>query len=466
MTTERLRALDAIDPPDQWDDIVARAAESGAASGVADAPLRTGGRRSRRALAVAAVLLVVVAIAGALVLTRPHGGEAPPVDEPPVDWPAKDDPAEIWGHEWQLVEIVAGDAAEREQVHVGDGVPLRLDLSEPGRFSLTACNTWTGEASTSGDLFLPTGGSSTLAACLDPLERLVDLLFSAPSRIDLRGTDLVLTQIPDPRVDGEAPRAVGPQLSFGFTRTDALTFREQFWGRAWQVTALAEPGGTEREVDEEGMAPIGATTVGRIDLPECGNPWALFDADTLERQGDWSVWRGSCPYGPAGHEADVRLVRAILTDVDGAEVDDGTVEITSPAGTLRARSVPVSTERQPEGLYGDRWVVVAADDGAERVDLPADLVLDARGADQAVTLPACAGVVGGPSELVEEGVSTRLRVERTPESSRGDCYGSLARVFPFFDALFAGEPELVIYGNRASLAIAGKQVTLMRIGPI
>ena len=72
MPDDPMRALDDVPAPDLWDEITARAAGG-------DLPVDRHGRH-RPLLAVAAVVLVLAAVAGGLVLAARGGDPSPAVD--------------------------------------------------------------------------------------------------------------------------------------------------------------------------------------------------------------------------------------------------------------------------------------------------------------------------------------------------------------------------------------------------
>lgn len=139
-----LRALDDVEAPDQWDDVVARSARGDHLV----EPAAAGRGRAARVL-VAAVLVVVV---GAVVAVVASGGgddgeevatdEAPTADTAP-DGIGEEEPVGFWGRTWRveaIVETPEGSLDPRVIAPPADGSPLRLDATVEGRVAFNGCN--------------------------------------------------------------------------------------------------------------------------------------------------------------------------------------------------------------------------------------------------------------------------------------------------------------------------------------
>jgi heat shock protein HslJ len=274
-----LRSLDAVDAPDQWDDIVTRAAD-GSTDGLTVAPEPTGGARPRL-LAVAAVLLVVAALAAALVLRPGDSGRL-------------DDPAAIWGHRWQLVRLDVAGGTVDEQLQTIHGDPVVLDATSEGRLVTEVCNRFTVDADLQGDQlrFDPPGPPAI--HCPDELDDLLALLFTSSATVEVDGSRLVLRtpEAPWHRILEPAPDPfLPPQASYAFVRSDAVPpgdssgpsdpVPDGFFGHRWAMVQALDDG--VRLAQPRDYEIVAAADPDTFEAPGCDHVHgpASIDADRI-----------------------------------------------------------------------------------------------------------------------------------------------------------------------------------------
>jgi heat shock protein HslJ len=457
-----IRSLDAVVPPDQWDDIVLRArvpeagvsGEHGAAvpAGVGD---RRADRTSRIIVAAAAAVMVVAGLAVGLAVSGR--------DATPAAGPAMDDPAGIWGHSWQLTRIEAGDGVATDELADGESGPVRLDLRSEGRVSVRACNTFEGALELDGDLLRMGSMTTTAVGCGDPIDTLVSTLLDAPARVDLRGSTLVLRSIPPPATDGAGAEAKHPLLVATFVRTDALSAAQQFWGQSWRVTSVADRTGTPKVRPSQEAPLIDTTATGRIQLSTCGHPSlrAAIDGDRLVPGGPWADSQPNHGYCLEAPSDDV--IRAVFRSQDATVAVKGrAVTVTAHEGVVRAVLAPTSFASE---LFGHEWVIVRALDHDEDQRVPGDFHLTARRDPKQVTVPGCLPDVGGPASMD----GSTLTVVVLPPSGRGDCSDALGpntgwlTLADWFREFFAAPLSVTVIGQRASIEREGMTVVLLRV---
>ncbi len=129
------RALDGVQPPDQWDDITARAAGAGPSDLT---PVATSSLTRRPFLFAAAAVLAVLAIATGLVLTQRDDG-SDQVVAGPSSLNGSDDPSEAFGRRWVLTQLQRN--GETLDLHAAGRSPtLVLDLTVDGEASFRRCS--------------------------------------------------------------------------------------------------------------------------------------------------------------------------------------------------------------------------------------------------------------------------------------------------------------------------------------
>lgn len=451
MTTDPLRSLDGIEPPDRWEHIALRAAASGpGALQDAPAPVADGSSGRRPVALAAAMVLVVAALAGALAI-RAHQPGAP-------DRAAgQGDPADIWGHRWQLVRVDVAGGSVTDQLLNSQGDPVVLDASTRGTIAIVPCNQQTADAVIRGGRLRLSGGLTTAMGCGDPLESWIRL---DRSRIQVRGDALVL--------QGHLP----PHATYRFVRTDRMPVWQQFWNRSWRVTSTVDRSGTTWKPRAAKGPVLDAQERGRLTLGVCGRARARFRDGRL-----WvsTTWAGMpnlqlCPYGPD------RQGPGTVKDVMGGhrsvvEVRGRWLTIRSSAGELRATATSANA---PAELFGHRWAVVDVS-GLGTPDVPrAGFVLTASGEPgrTTVTVPGCATKVGGEAAL-RRGV---LRIDVAPPNSTARCREALDQrssgelaLAEWFRGFFAQDLSVLVLGQRAMLSADDDppyaEVSLVRLDP-
>lgn len=437
MTPKRdlLRALDAVEPPDQWDDIVAR---SLADDGHDDLMVPSSTLvRSRRPLAVAAVVLVVVALAAALALGPGRGSDR------------AGGPNQIWGHRWQLVRVDAAGGAITTNLTGGEG-PVVLDLRTPGEFRIAPCNILHGEAHLEGDRFRITEGFSTAGGCLDPLESLIQL---DGARASIDGDQLTMTQAKD------------PTATYTFIRTDALTPAEEFWGRRWRITSGEDASGEPwKEQPEQGPV-IDAIDRGRLEIDTCRRVGADAriegDPGRLALDGTWKTLRtGSCQGRPMDD-----VIWGVFTHPDTTvSIDGERFAVRSSGGSIRGVMTGLPSQG-PTALFGHRWGVALVLEKAEPIDVPRGYVLTAAEGPLGIEVPGCE--VRGPASI---GADDLVTVDIQPVPEQVHCAdavdprykGGLA-LGEWFREFFAEPVEVTVIGDRALLHRPGRSVALVRL---
>lgn len=428
-----LRSLDAVDAPDQWDDIVRRARDGdGGGALVTPLPVEVPGR-SRRPLAVAAVVLVIAALAAALVL-RPGGGSE-----------RAGNADQIWGHRWQLSRIDAGGGSVTTDLTGPEG-PIVLDTRTWGEFQIQPCNNVHGKAALEGDRFVMSEAFSTMAGCIDPLESLIDL---DGARVAVDGDRLTMS------------RSKEPAATYTFIRTDALTPTEAFWGRHWRVTSGADASGGEWKEDPGDGPIIDATRAGRLQIDTCQQVGAdaSIDGDRIELDGTWETLRmGYCQQRSMDD-----VIRGIFTHPDATVgVDGERFAVRSSGGVVRGvmTGVPV---QGPAALFGHRWAVVAVLERDDPVAVPADYVLTATDRPRSISVPGCPTDYGGGAAVAEDGMVTI--VDPIP-GAVGSCTSvdpDVLDIAAWFRTFFTAPFEVAVLGERALLRQQGRQVALVRL---
>lgn len=333
--TDPTSALDGASPPDQWDEITARAAEM-------TSPIADDDRSPRRValLTAGAAVALVALVIGAIVLTSGDDGEDTVAAAPSSGAEALDDPSEIWGRVFVLTRLTLnrGDVpipARGTGVDTGDepaGGPIHLDLRTEGAISFTGCNSGGGPARLEGDR-LSTGGewSSTAAGCFDKEgqqlmeidEIMADLFLSSPT-VELRGDRLVLSagateaELVDREAEGTVPTASTPVTD----RTDPSSE---------PTTTLSDPpdgaepspgeivnGGYVADGDADcvvGVVASGsAVSSGDVLVPGPADPPVL----DWERQDGQGLWHSGLP--EVGIE--VRSPGTVVTDLVGERTEE------------------------------------------------------------------------------------------------------------------------------------------------
>jgi hypothetical protein len=442
--SRRLRALDSVEPPEQWDRIVGLAAERSPA--LADAP---GARTTRRTrgLVVAAALLVVVAIAAGLAASR-SGDQGV----------AGDPPSALWGHRWQLVRVDAGDASIDQELTSAAGEPIVLDATVEGTLAIQVCNQMEMKATLDGDQLEIIEEFQTAAGCTDVLDQFVRF---ESTRVQVDGTTLVVEQTAD----------LGARSTF--ERIDAGSFLPPLlWGHRWHVTG-GSINGVELDVEPGSPVVIDARSEGMLVVNTCGGTSAAFalDGKQLTPAGGWQERMVRCAPSPKLLLA--TEVRDLLSGgVELTFTDGGRLQLTSTTGQVQAEPGPTS---DPWELWGDpfdpfdpstaRWGVVEALEQAEPRDLVDRPVLTATIASEepyrTVAISAGCASVGGKAEVDED---AGILVPLTPWTYEAqDCPDAAKSQSRWFEDLLADGPSVVVIGQRARISVPGRSILLIRL---
>jgi heat shock protein HslJ len=300
-----LRALDRVQPPDLWPDILDRAATPGR---------EEPGRGRNRILLAAAVVVVLAGLVGGLVVTQLGGDDAAPTEEP----------ASLWGQRWQLQTLVE----DGTPIDLG-GESAGLDLRREGRIWFSACNSQGGSAQlVDGRLEVGEIGG-TEAACggvASTLDQVLRGLIEASPTVEVSAGRLVL-------------RSPSTEAVFAPVAVDEAAF----WGHVWNLEELSVgedrvevPDGVEGTIARSGStAPyLDTTQVGEVGYGGCGGGGldAHLEGERLVADDDW---------GQEGRRCDVALmdvddvIAALLVSDPIVDVDEGRLTILG-GGTLAA----------------------------------------------------------------------------------------------------------------------------------
>lgn len=385
------RTLDGVSPPEQWDDIVARADAPGHLD-VAAEPGR--GRRVPRPALVAAALLVVVGALGAFALTR-----SDPDDRTRVNG-ASDPHATFWGTRW-MVEIVTRD----DQFVASGSAPstLVLDTRTTGTIRFEPCVLGIRRAHLDGDRLRSDPPARTRATGCAP---------GAPGRADqaLTGAEAFLTDLldRDPTVavaDDTATLTAGPdQATLRRLPADPPAGRGE---RRWVAVAGTVDGAA---VDLAAARGFVVRTDGD-ELTVDGLPCRRYVGPTVD--GAWlpAVGRGTCVEptdSPQARWADVLF--GATNEFDRSPVPAATVTVDGDRLTMAHTGATFTFQvgDDPAGLWGRRWTVARITvDGAPvpLLALPAGSVnapgptVDTAQPDGQVYVRGC-NTLGRPARLV------------------------------------------------------------------
>ena len=453
-----LRSLDAVEPPDQWDDIVARAAD--ATRPGPEAPASEGTGRGRVLATLAAAVHVIAGLAVGVAVAGRGGDDR---DHTPATGSA-DDPDGIWGHEWQLTQFdIGGGSVTQELADIAAAMPVRLDLRTRGEGALSVCSVIEGPVSLDGDLLQMSSMEALAGGCTDPIDVLMATLVESPARVELRGDTVVLRSIPAPTTDASVPVASHPLPEATFVRVDALTAEQQLWGQTWQVVGVRDATGDDAEVDPRTAPKIDATERGRLVLSTCRQPAldATVSDDRIEVDGPWKPTGPLAEHCVDGPSDDV--VRAVLRGQDARiEVDGSDLTVTAHEGVVRARLRPTSNASE---LFGHEWAVVRVVDPASDLRVPDGFHVTADRDARTVAAWGCPGDVGGPARID----GGRLVIDVAPTGGNGSCADAIGSnkgwlaLSGWFRDLFAAPMDVEVVGQRASIARDGKQVVLVRL---
>lgn len=243
----RLRALDRVEPPDQWDDIVLRADSDLARLQLR--PVRTGQR-----LLVAAVLLVLAGVAGVLVMSTSTGERG---DLEAVAADGGSAPAYPGG----------GGGAPGTAATTPEGEPVPTTASDAADGPEDGSDS--GGSSGSGD---DAGGSSGSTGSGVRTTTTV-----APSGTT---TTVVAPSTSTTPTTVTVPADAVPADSGGGTPTDPP--RSPLWGARWQAVALSQAGASV-PMDPERIISVDARTEGELSLMVCNRipATASIDGDRL-----------------------------------------------------------------------------------------------------------------------------------------------------------------------------------------
>lgn len=299
----RLRALDGVEPPDQWDDIVSRADT--------DLPrLQLHPARASHRLLVAAVLLVLAGVAGALVVSTATGdrGELEAVAADGGSTPAF--PA-------------GGGGAPGTAATTPDGLPVPTTApggsggsgpgSQGGGSSGSSGSSGSGgqgggsgsAGGTRTTTTVASGGTTTTAVAPTTTAPSSATTVTAPTEGDAGG------EVPD----DPPPSPV--------------------WGKRWQVLLMAQ-GGVSRPMGTDRLLSVDARTEGQLAVAVCNKTpgTASIDGDRLVVSIGSSAGR-TCGEPLDGHEA---FLLAVLDEDPTFAVEGNRLVLT--AGNRRVELTP------------------------------------------------------------------------------------------------------------------------------
>lgn len=456
MTAEdSMRALDSVAPPEQWNEIEARAARPEEAA-VADAPAPVGGSTGRRLLAATAAVAAVAGIAVGLAMVR-AGDEADEVGSGPVAEGASGQG--FWGNRWQLVGIDVGGASVTEELITGDGSPILLDARVEGELVYQVCNAARIRAQVADGRLAYEEAFQTAAGCPDPLDQLV---WFEDAEVLVEGTSLELAR--------PATRGV-PALTYRFVREGSLTLAQQLWGRRWRVTSIEDSAtGTRIEptADDDLLLDLSAEREGLVEVNACGghSAFASLEGEVLA-VGAWQQRMADCGWQP--RFAWVDRVEEVLGAGAAVRVEGTQLTLASDAGVVEA----ILAAPRPDlfDLFADpfdpgtaRWLIVEARDRGEPQAWAEPPVLAARRQPESpellVTVAGCNGA-GGEVEIDDE--ASRLVPVEPWAHTRMGCTEVLGAQDRWFEELLLAGPEVQVVSQRASIGIPGRQLVLVRL---
>ena len=293
-----MRALDEVQPPDQWDDIVARSA-------TADVELAPTGATHHlyRRLLVAAVVLAVLGLTGVVALSVRSGDAKDSEAVTATDGGSPRTSIPTDGATGPVITLPDGSPAPTTTIGSkgGDGSP-----SGGGTGSGSGSGTGTGNGTGGGT---GTGGNGNHSGST-----------TTPHRVTTTTTAV-------PGVSSTtAPTTTAPVTTTTTPNTSPPSGgSEGFWGHKWTVTALAD-GGTSRSLGSRAMV-LDATSEGRVSILVCNRLGgsATLEGDQLSVQLDPTTTMG-CGEPIDGNEA---LVAALLQGNPTVSVSDNHLTLTS-----------------------------------------------------------------------------------------------------------------------------------------
>lgn len=302
----RLRALDGVEPPDQWDDIVLRAE-----SDLPRLQLRPAPAAHR--LLVAAVLLVLAGVAGALVMSTSTGGDEPEV----VAADGGSTPAFPAG---------GGGGAPGNAPTTPDGLPVPTTV--PGGSGESGSGSGSAGSSGSGSQGGGSSGSS-----------------GNGTRSTTTTTTTTTPATGGPTTTVVAPTTTVPTASSTTTPTEtgaggdvpADPRPSPVWGKRWQVLVMAQ-GGASRPMRTRRPLTIDARAEGELTLAVCNRiaaSSASIDRDRLVVSLGESLGL-VCGEPLDGHEA---FLKAVLEDDPTFVVDGNRLVLT--VGNRRVELTPL-----------------------------------------------------------------------------------------------------------------------------
>ncbi|MCU1358275.1 MAG: hypothetical protein JWM89_3693 [Acidimicrobiales bacterium] len=242
------RGLDSVEPPDRWDEIVARAELADDA--VLAPELGDHGRGVRRPVFLAAAVLSLIgAVAGvALVARDPADHQRQGVE---TAGPQSDPPTAMWGRAWQVVRIerdgtdvpvvpAAIEAIDRTSGDTAGPFPLRLHAENTGVVGFNGCNGSGGPAHLDGDVLVPDGEwaheqrGCHVKGLMDQEAWLQTFLLSRV-HVTVSGERLTLSKGHD-MIEMDDVRG--------------LDAPEGIWGHSWEVTRFVVDGRKSEHVTE------------------------------------------------------------------------------------------------------------------------------------------------------------------------------------------------------------------------
>ncbi|HWJ62113.1 MAG TPA: hypothetical protein VNS19_09080 [Acidimicrobiales bacterium] len=447
MTDDRLRTLDALDPPNQWADILARAAAPAEADVVdlAGPPATSGPGDRRRLLVAAAVVLVVVVLAGAIALRgrsdrtdRADGG----------------DPSQLWGRKWQLVQVDVGGGSITTELVQPNGDPVTLDARERGTLVLgSPCSLITVGDGGRGGVRVVDGRLDVdwgqVGACPDPLQ---DLLHFDGVGVHASEDRLVLSR---------------PGVRYEFRPVGSLPPETDIVGRRWMATELTANGETVAMPDGEGTV-VDLRTEGEVAVEGCGpatRDGTVEDGRFVMTPGRWQERMLDCAWVPAVEHA--AAIQEIIGDGATLQRSGPKLVVRSGRGSFEAVT---DTSSSPWGLFDDwlipstaRWSIVGATDGGVPRPLDGDPHLDVvvdheSQMERAIRVSGCGSFGGEIADLDEEAHTIRYvpfqgGVGMGCDGDEADQQAFITRVLaPNADAhKGVGRPKVDVVGDRARI---------------
>ena len=284
-----LRALDAVEPTGNWDDVVSRSKDGEL---LELAPVSARRSLPSPLLAVAAIVAVVALAGGVFALTRGDDDTQNLAIQSAVGVVGED--GYIWNSTWELVALERNGEPLKVEPNAGTWPQLIFSEQGPGTVAYQDCNGSSGQATIEGDELVVTDFVTTLIGCPTSQEWYVlELLADRPTI----AIELADAESGDGSGAGFDGYGIGDRLTLTTDRSSATFERTELgspidggihgddpqalWGRTWDVMVLTDSLKSRSLVEPLDRSPLrlDATTTGRLSFNGCNGAGGAFDLD-------------------------------------------------------------------------------------------------------------------------------------------------------------------------------------------